>query len=206
VLFFCATTWAQVPVPPLVPQRSPSGSSGLTFEARLVSSGGATKTEKGELANANMQKFESTQTHESKSRVELAVRNLSAVQAQARFDWFFVAREIPSRREFVWDQGQRDMTVAAGGQQTETLESKPLMQTTSRKTEYTKQQNTLGPQQMQQQSSTEQSGGRPSGWIVRMWDGDHLLQVQASSSDLEAVGRDPVRLGKLTGAPAGAPR
>ncbi len=159
----------------------------------------------GGINSSTMQTFENVQTHESKSRVEVVVRNLSTVPAQARFDWFFVAREIPSRREFVWDQGQRDVSMTPGSEQKETLESKPLAETTRRKTEYTTQQNSLNPQQVQQQSSTEQSGGRPSGWIVRMWDGDHLLQVQASSSDLEAIGHDPVRLGKLTGTPVGAP-
>jgi len=41
---------------------------------------------------------------------------------------------------------------------------------------------------------------------VRLWDGKQLVQVQASSLDLEFVGRDPAQMGKLTGAPAGAPR
>jgi len=205
-LLFGATVWAQVPLPPVVPH-SPNakGNNGLTFEAKLVSSGGATKTEKGGIANSSGQTFESMQTHESKSRVEVIVRNLSTVPAQPRVDWFFVAREIPSRREYVWDQGQKDVSLAPGSEEKEMLESKPLAQTTRRKTEFSRPQNFPGSQQIQPQSSTEQSGGRPSGWIVRMWDGEQLLRVQASSSDLETVGRDPALLSKLTGTPAGQP-
>ena len=31
---------------------------------------------------------------------------------------------------------------------------------------------------------------KPYGWIVRLIAGDRLLKVQASSSELEAIGRD----------------
>jgi len=236
VFLFCATTWAQVTPPPVTPKKDPfqgfgnaldqrppgmrmaqtppsisqlpgpAGHSGMTFEAKSVSNGGGVKTDRGVTLGANYEKLDSTQTQENKSQVEIVVRNLSTMAVQAHFDWFFVAREVQSRREFVWSQGQRDVPLTPGVEHTELLESTPLVETTRRKTEYTKPANSTALQQVQQQSSTEQSGARPFGWIVRLWDGKQLVQVQASSLDLEFVGRDPAQMGKLTGAPAGAPR
>jgi hypothetical protein len=43
-------------------------------------------------------------------------------------------------------------------------------------------------------NSSSASGSRPYGWIVRMWAGGRLLQVRASSNDLETLGRSPVPL------------
>ena len=204
ILFLvCATAGAQVLPPSATPKTSAfSGNNGLTFEAKLISSGGSVKTDRGLASGATFQKLENTQTHESKSRVEVVVRNLGAAPAQAHFDWFFIARDVQSRREYVWDQGQRDVPLNAGAQKKELLESKPVTETTRQKTEYT-QPSGAGPQQAQQQSSKDQTGARPFGWIVRLVEGERVLQVQASSNDLESVGRDQARLSKLTQAPVG---
>jgi hypothetical protein len=184
--------------PPSISQLpEPAANTGMTFEAKSIANGGGVKTDRGVASGATFQKLESTQTHENKSQVEVVARNLSTAPAQAHFDWFFVARDVQSRREYVWDQGQRDVPLAPGIEHRELLESAPVVETNRQKTEYTKPTNSTGLQRMQQQSSMEESGGRPFGWIVRLWDGDHLVQVQASSNDLEIIGRNPPLMTKL---------
>jgi hypothetical protein len=198
----CGTTaWAQLP----------SRNTSLTLDAKSVSSGGTTSVKQGTAVGIPLPSTmtsaptaETTQSHQSKTRVEVQMRNLGTTPAQARLEWYFVARSMQdgnsghSGPEYVWDLGKRDVLVAAGSEDKEQLESVGLTETLAQRStgQATSYQNgqyvtTMG------SASVARSGAHPAGWIVRLMDGDQLLRIQASSSDLEAIGRDSTRLTRM---------
>jgi hypothetical protein len=180
-----------------------ASSSGLTFEAKLVSNGGASKVDRGAAPppggfTAQYEIARSTETRASKMTVEMRARNMGTVPADAHFDWFFYARDLQSKTQYIWDRGQRDLSLAPGAEQKEMLASTELFQSTTKRTQSVPQQNTFGQTTgYTLQGSAQSSGARPYGWVVRLWSGDRLLMVRASSNDLETIARNITLLPKL---------
>lgn len=180
---------ARTPVPasatppgPATVSLLPTASNGLSFEARLISSGGASKVEQGGL--------QSSETRQSKMLVELRAHNFSATPAETRLEWFFVARDLQSKKYYVWSRGDRQLSLAGGAEQTEMAESTELARTTTKTTEIGIVTNAFGQTIGNTfHSSKSETGARPYGWIVRMWANGHLVQVRTSSNHLEAMGR-----------------
>lgn len=194
LLGWCAVSPAQVP------SQLPPASNGLSFDARLVANGGAAKTERGGPVGPYTT-AQSSQTRASKMSVEVRARNFSAVPAEAHLEWFFIAKDLQSKKPYVWDHSRREVSLAAGSEQKETAESTELYQATTQKSESRPVQGLIGQTPRYQQSSSKQEwGAKPYGWIVRLWSGDRLLKVQASSNDLEAMARDLDPLPKVPAA------
>jgi hypothetical protein len=129
------------------------------------------------------------------------VHNLAPQPASAHFDWFFVASGLNGRGRYVWDQGERDVSLLAGGDQTETIESRPVEQHTINETHLQTTITTMsdGSTYTTQHpvSSQQRTGSRPDGWIVRMFVGGVLVKVQASTAVFEQVARDQAQLDYL---------
>lgn len=105
-------------------------------------------------------------------------------------EWFFVARDVQSKKSYVWDQGQKILSLPAGAEQTEVVESTELVRTSAKSSRTDLLKDPYG--QVVGASithSSSETGARPYGWIVRMWNGDRLVQVRTSSNDLQALGR-----------------
>lgn len=182
--------------------------SGLNFEAKTVTSGGRSTVDR----NSSAFSAKETKTQESQPTIELNVRNVSHQPNAAQFEWYFVAKAVSGGTPYVWDEGRREVQVPASGAQVETLESKPLTRETVRESHQeiekrtTITQHGFGGTGMTStttryvptvNSRQEQTGSQPFGWIVRMFVGETLVKVQASSSQLEVVGRDETQLKAL---------
>lgn len=183
---------------------------GLNFEAKTRASGGGnTATDRSAFGNASQATISSNEARESSPVLEVRIRNLSNQSENAHFDWFFVARALEAHGGlFVWDRGERDVVAIPGTEKVETMESKPLQQETTTQTHgrtyQTQNLITRDPDGYQHSTGgssfttfttrRERSGAQPVGWIVRMFVGGKLAKVQGSSSELEALGRDPARL------------
>jgi hypothetical protein len=201
VLLSCMAVQAQLP----------SHKTSLTLDARSVSSGGGTSTARsggsrtlniiggGQLSAATSS---TTQTHESKIRLEVEMRNLGTTPAQARLEWYFIARKESSGGHpgavYIWDSGKRDISVVPGSSDQEALESTALTQMTVQASTAPTSGYINGQLVATTGSGyTRRSGSKPAGWIVRLMDGDQVLRVQASSGDLVSVAQDTARLTQL---------
>jgi hypothetical protein len=142
-----------------------------------------------------------TETRGSHPVIELQVHNLAAQPASAHFDWFFIASSLYGQGRYVWDRGERDVAVLAGGQQKETIESSAVEQKTVTETHIqttiTKMSDGSSFTTRQPVTTQSRTGSRPDGWIVRMFVGGALVKVQASTAVFEQIARDPVQLDTL---------
>jgi len=195
---------------PSVVSELPTAGKGLSFDARSISNGGSVKTSQSSSATGLNSSLQSTQTQENRVTVEMQVHNFGAAPAQAHFDWFFVAKPVRSVQThgvgqtqnpgYVWDRGQKDIAVAAGTDQKEVFQSSGLTQVEQQTTQ-TQATGFFGGPGLQYQNQISamksSSGARPYGWIIRLLDGDRVMQVRASSSDLETIGSDPAQMAAL---------
>jgi hypothetical protein len=191
-LGICAVARAQVSVP-TAPKLAPAASS-LSFDARLVSNGGTARNDQTG-PKAPYTTAQNKETRSSKMTVEIRARNFAAAPADAQLEWYFIARDLQSKKPYVWDQGTRELKLAAGSEQKETVESAELYQTTTKTSENHPLPAYIGQTPRYQASSSKQEwGAKPYGWIVRMRAGGRVVLVRASSNDLEtmASGLDPV--------------
>jgi hypothetical protein len=198
------------PGPSSLPSRAAlSVSTGLTFEAKTVANGGGI-TAPGAVASQPQTAYGVPKQYAPPSKIEtrashpvlqLKVHNLAPQPANAHFDYFFIASGLNGGGRYVWDHGERDVAVRAGGDQTETIESIPVEQRTINETHSfnvtTTYTNGSTSTQRQTESTQRRTGSRPDGWIVRMFVGNALVKVQASTSVFEQVARDPVALEQL---------
>ena len=179
---------------------SSPGSTGLTFEARTVANGGGIAVATPGISRGYAAPVR-TETRASHPVLEVKIRNLAPQPASAHFDWFFIASGLNGQSRYVWDRGQRDVSLLPGGDQTETIESTPVEQKTVTETHLqtvtTTMSNGSTTTGQQAVSSQRRVGSRPDGWIVRMFVGDVLVKVQASTTVFEQVARDPVELDRL---------
>lgn len=197
-------------LPPLATAR------GLSFEAKNQSSGGGTDVQRIGATGpagptvASPPGITKTTVIDRHPILKLSVRNVRHEADRAQFDWFFVAKAIGCGSLFIWDQGERELAVAAGQERTDTLESRPLLDSTTVEThgELVKEnsygQTSVGSTYVsgtgyavQAKTSSSRAGAEPNGWIVRMFVDGKLAKVQASSNQLEILGRDPAQLAAL---------
>lgn len=173
---------------------------GLSFDAHSTASGGAVEGGRNpgstNAHNNGVGSFSTTRTRKSRSALEIQVRNVASKPDSARLEWFFVAKDEGSDNFYVWDNGQREVSVPAVGYAKELVSSTDLTSSVTRTVTRTNSGTTANP--MIRTTTTEQkSGARPNGWIVRMFVDGQLARVQASSGMLEQLGRDSARLNGL---------
>jgi hypothetical protein len=88
---------------------------------------------------------------------------------------------------------EREITVPPSDQKREAVQSEEILSAETR-TRYdpssSSGENQLSP-------TTKESGARPHGWIVRVFVGDVLVKVLASTSTLERIGSDAAQLASL---------
>jgi len=201
--------FAQNAIPPQQNSSSLAAlSTSVTFEAKTVSNGGGVSIAAGPDTKKGFVPSSTKETRVSHPVIEVMVHNLAKQPANVHFDWFFIAASVDRKKggNYVWDKGERDVALVAGGSNTENLVSKPLEQHTDKESHmqtgpYTYGNGTVtGGNTMV--GTLKQSGSRPEGWIVRMYVGGALVKVQASTNAFEQIARDPVQLEKLTSAMA----
>jgi hypothetical protein len=180
-------------LPPAGSAAEGSPSTGLSFEAKTIVNGGGVSTEK--MANVSSAKAVATTTRALHPVLQVNVRNVGHRAETARLEWFFVGRGVNGGEIFVWDQGGREMPMAAGTMRDEIIESKDLEQ---QLTTQTRTQSEGVPGTFDRPATTVsrdvsyqfRTGARTSGWIVRMFVEEQLVKVQASSKPLEMMARN----------------
>lgn len=183
-----------------------SGSSSLSFEAKSVSNGGATKVQNGGTTGLMGENLKSTQTHQSMIRLEVRVRNFGTAAGQGHLDCYFVATEFSHGKRYIWNTVPRDVTVPPGGEKLELVESSQLTQVSERTYQSEVTTDVTGSYRFSESAANRTSGSKPYGWIVRLMSGDRVLKVQASSSELENIARDPSLIAKMQQEQPKAPR
>jgi hypothetical protein len=163
----------------------PKATSSLSFDVRNVGSGG------GATGPSSFQR------RASQVSLELKVRNLSAQPASAEFEWYFVANWTGPGGQYVWSNGSRSVSLGAGAEQKETLQSTELVETTSRWTTSKTTTDSSGNSRTEVTGHMKKEGARPQGWIVRMFVDGKLVRVQGSSPEFEKVGYDAQKLAAL---------
>lgn len=173
---------------------------GLSFDAHSTASGGSSEggrnpapIQAGNNNNGNAT-ASSTRTRRSHSALEIRLRNVASQADSARIEWYFVAKDEGSSSSiYVWDSGEREVSVPAVGQARELVKSTDLVSSVTRTVTQTNVGTPQNPQ-IRSTSTDQKTGARPNGWIVRMFVDGQLARVQASSSTLEQLGRNTDQL------------
>jgi hypothetical protein len=186
-----APATSNMPPGGILPPGAPS--TGLNFEAKTIVNGGGVSTEK--TANVNSAKAVATTIRTLHPVLQINVRNVGHRPETARLEWFFVAKGLNGGDMFVWDQGEREVPMAAGTSRDEVVESKDLEQQLTTQTRSQSERvpgfgNRLATTVERAVTSQSRTGARTYGWIVRMFVEEQLVKVQASSKPLEMVARN----------------
>ena len=117
--------------------------------------------------------------------LNITVRNMAALPGQFTIEWFFVGKPATGTRRFLYDKGERNVTLAPNAFDKVSVESKELTSNTIRDTFYT--------------GYSYKSGDKPDGWIVRAKVGDEIVRVKTSSPQLEQLHSNKDEFDKLVG-------
>ena len=171
---------------------------GLSFEARSTASGGSLESGANPRTNqtsknSTVESLSSTRTRKSRIVLEIQVRNMASKPDSARLDWFFMAKEEGNDKLYVWDHGQREVSVPAVGQAKEVVSSTELISSVTRTVTQTNS-GTIDKPTSHTTANEKKTGARQNGWIVRMFVDGQLARVQASSGTLEQLGRNSAQL------------
>ena len=173
---------------PPVSNLLPKVTSSISFDVRSVATGGGQTT--GAAAPTMRSSTSGTsRVRERQTVLELRARNLSKQPATVSFEWVFLAKHVNGRGgAYVWDQGQKQVTLEGGGNTKETLESSELVQVSTVTSQRYLVRYTDGSSRYQTTSTQSKTGSRPVGWVVRMLEDGKVVRVQASSSEYEKFG------------------
>jgi len=182
--------------PPATPVPTPNlaaaaASRGLSFEVRTLSHGGA-KGDKSVTADSKGRVSE-VRLRGSQITIEVLARNLAREPGTARVECLFVGKGVNEESLFVWDRVEREITVPPSDQKREAVQSEEILSAETR----TRYDASSSSGENQSAPTTKESGARPHGWIVRVFVGDVLVKVLASTSTLERIGSDAAQFASL---------
>ena len=164
----------------------PSSHHSLSLEVLPVASGGKSTITNDTKVGKNKSDLMRKRENVTSTDLDLKLRNLGQASAVARLEWYFFSEGIGGHQA-IFDQGNKDVTVPAGGLHEETVESGDR---TRVKTQRIKSDRDGGV------FSQGGSGQRVRGWIVRLIIDGQVDTVRASGKTLEDLGRDSVTLAK----------
>jgi len=179
VVVFGLCARAQVPAPSVAasPAAVPVQHS-LSMDVKATGSGGTGKASgMGSSADTTLQGHRTV--------LEVEVRNFSQHPDQAHVEWYFFGASLGSSDVHVFDSGNSDVTLQAGGVQTLNPASKEL-------TTMVKRSISTGPVVNNVQITTltrAEGGSTVKGWLVRLMADGKVLQIIGSSPKYEEFGR-----------------
>lgn len=103
-------------------------------------------------------------------RLEIKLRRIAEGDSRVRVEWYFLARDVRTRKAWVFDAGARDVDLPSGRNHQFVVESPKLA---------------LSDQRVNYDSETrfrERSGNLLSGYGVAVWSGDVLVTVRGNAS------------------------
>jgi hypothetical protein len=106
----------------------------------------------------------------------------------AQVEWYFIEKDLQTKRDHVFDHGSKTVTLKAGADVQFDAVSKQLKSSVTNDLIYGMSELT-----------PKVSGGKPNGWIVRVSANGNVLVVRGSTPSLEEAGNNPGLLEKLMG-------
>ena len=140
-------------------------------------------------AHGDIDKYAST-TEQSVKRTAISISagTLMHSPLSAHIEWYFIAKDLVRKRDYVFDKGGRDVSFQGGNVVEFDAVSKDISSSVTHETAYGMSE--LHP---------KIAGSKPDGWIVRILSGDTVLDMRASTPLLEDVANDPIEFQKLQG-------
>lgn len=192
---------AQTPTAPLVSHHA------LGLEVRVTATGGESQARSGLKLDpggiplgggwSTAETRDYSQHREQYSAITLAadVNNLGTVPENAKIDWYFFGQSIDTRhpKDFEFEQGHQDLSLAPGSRNAFTIKSRPLKSTVTKELHTTNGVNSIG-MAIPPSASVKKTGSKLYGWIVRLLVDGNPLIIRASSPALEALAADENRL------------
>jgi len=129
---------------------------------------------------------DSTRQNVRSMAISITAGTLMHSPLDARIEWFFVAKDLAKKNDFIFDHGTKDVTFKGGLVEQFDAVSKDIESTVTNETIYGMSELT-----------PKLTGAKPDGWIVRITAGGAVLDMRASSSALEDAANDPDQLQKL---------
>lgn len=170
----------------------------LSLDVRVVSSGGAARSDAGSNANlgaltgrgVSVEKYSRSREAKSGAGLVVEVRNLTSSPEKAEVEWYFFGEGVKKNADdFIAATASRDVTVPAAGSEKIDIHSPEFASREEQNLTITKSGGSV-----KKGMSTSRSGAKMSGWMVRLLVGGQVAAVRASSPSLEAAGREPAKL------------
>ena len=133
------------------------------------------------------------------SVLEFHLRNLGQDAGAVKVEWYFVGRAVQGGSPAIFDAGTKDLTLPAAGWTKFEIGSAPLRNSFTREVSTTqvvdRQRQPLG--SFVQSAKPKRDGAKATGWIVRLFVGGKLVQVQASAPMLAYQAQDDRSLARF---------
>ena len=126
-----------------------------------------------------------SKTKSTTRELDITVRNMSALPGEFEIEWYFIGKPTSGNRRFLYDKGNRTVTLAPGAFEQFAVESKEL--TSNRVRDY------------YWYGYSYQSGDKADGWIIRAKVGGEVVRVKTSSAQLEQLEKNPDEFTRLIG-------
>lgn len=185
---------------------APARQHSVSLDVKTVSSGGGTKvaskstTQHGALTGVggvklttNLLQNKTDQNH--RVALEITARNFSPQPDEVQLECYFFAAPVNGTKEFIFDSNTKTLTLQGGENQISTVESKEVTSTTVKSMVTADGYNTSA------FSRVEQSGNKLKGWLVRLIADGKVIQIRASQSKYEDLGRNDTALNALKAQP-----
>jgi len=129
----------------------------------------------------------------------VTVHNLQFAPADCLVEWQFLATDVTTRKNYVYDHGTNQVVVKGGASTTFAVQSKPLAENEIQRYDYDWDDN--GNWVMYPVGNREKSGAKPAGYIFLLKTHGKLIAVEASDSDLKEPYQKEVTANLLHPAP-----
>ena len=118
-----------------------------------------------------------SKTKTSSRDLTITVRNMSSSPGQFSIEWYFVGKPVNGTSRFLYDKGERQVTLAPSAFDKFVVESKELSSRNVRDNGY----------YYYYYGYSYKSGDRPDGWIIRAKVGDQVIRTKTSNAQLEQL-------------------
>ena len=172
-----------------------SGGAGkVSSNMKIVDPGGAPLPD-GHVS-AQVTGLTTARSKQSAVGLHIEVRNFAQIPDQAKVEWYFVGEPTAGgqSKQFIFDSGTRDLSVNAGQSNSLEIASKPLTAVSVRALQMTDGVSATTGLPVGPVGVTAKTGSKLTGWIVRLLVDGKVSQVQASSPNLETLGKDDATL------------
>ena len=165
----------------------------ISMTAESGGTGGGFSEHRGSNLQGNV--LSDKRTEHSGESVGVTVRNFGTQADNVRVEWYFVADPIKKHggtgEDYIFDEGSKDLSLAAGATESFTADSKDI-KTTQKTTEslhHGKHQHNFG--------RVREGGAKIRGWLVRVMADNRVIDAKGSSQEYEDAARDDAKLEAL---------